>query len=116
MSNRGFSLITDDDSHLFNEGSHFRLYDKLGAHVVQHAGETRHLLRRLGAQRATGFGHRQLQRLGQEPPAAFTRKAAPASGKASFPASVKARLYKYHIRSRVERLPRRQGRSVLLLQ
>jgi 1,4-alpha-glucan branching enzyme len=28
------SLITDDDVYLFNEGSHFRLYDKLGAHVI----------------------------------------------------------------------------------
>jgi len=32
------SLITDDDLHLFNEGSHFRLYDKLGAHLVTHRG------------------------------------------------------------------------------
>ncbi len=28
------SLLTDLDLHLFNEGSHFRLYDKLGAHPV----------------------------------------------------------------------------------
>ncbi len=27
------SLLTQDDLYLFNEGSHFRLYDKLGAHV-----------------------------------------------------------------------------------
>jgi 1,4-alpha-glucan branching enzyme len=27
-----YSPITDDDLYLFNEGSHFRLYDKLGAH------------------------------------------------------------------------------------
>jgi 1,4-alpha-glucan branching enzyme len=27
-----YSLITEDDLYLFNEGSHFRLYDKLGAH------------------------------------------------------------------------------------
>ena len=26
------SLVTRDDLYLFNEGSHFRLYDKLGAH------------------------------------------------------------------------------------
>ncbi len=30
--------MTDDDAYLFNEGSHFRLYDKLGAHFVDHAG------------------------------------------------------------------------------
>jgi 1,4-alpha-glucan branching enzyme len=29
-----FSLLSDDDGYLFNEGSHFRLYDKLGAHVI----------------------------------------------------------------------------------
>jgi 1,4-alpha-glucan branching enzyme len=28
------SLLTADDSYLFNEGSHFRLYHKLGAHMV----------------------------------------------------------------------------------
>lgn len=27
-----FSLLSDDDVYLFNEGSHFRLYDKFGAH------------------------------------------------------------------------------------
>jgi 1,4-alpha-glucan branching enzyme len=30
----GFSLLTDHDLHLFNEGTHYRLYDKLGAHLV----------------------------------------------------------------------------------
>ncbi len=29
----GFSLLTEDDLYLFNEGSHFRLYEKLGAHL-----------------------------------------------------------------------------------
>ncbi|HEX9015880.1 MAG TPA: alpha-amylase family glycosyl hydrolase, partial [Chloroflexota bacterium] len=28
------SLLTDDDLYLFNEGSHLRLYDKLGAHPM----------------------------------------------------------------------------------
>ncbi len=32
------SLITDDDVFLFNEGSHFRLYEKLGAHVQGREG------------------------------------------------------------------------------
>ncbi|MGH9813486.1 MAG: 1,4-alpha-glucan branching enzyme, partial [Candidatus Acidiferrales bacterium] len=26
--------LTGDDLHLFNEGTHYRLYDKLGAHVM----------------------------------------------------------------------------------
>ncbi len=32
------SLLTEDDIFLFNEGSHFRLFDKLGAHPLAHAG------------------------------------------------------------------------------
>jgi 1,4-alpha-glucan branching enzyme len=32
------SLLTDNDLYLFNEGSHFRLPDKLGAHMVNHEG------------------------------------------------------------------------------
>jgi 1,4-alpha-glucan branching enzyme len=31
------SLLNDDDLYLFNQGSHFRLYEKLGAHLI--AGE-----------------------------------------------------------------------------
>ena len=30
----GVGLLTDDDIYLFNEGTHFRLYEKLGAHLV----------------------------------------------------------------------------------
>jgi len=33
------SLLTDDDMYLFNEGSHFRLYEKLGAHPMSREGE-----------------------------------------------------------------------------
>jgi 1,4-alpha-glucan branching enzyme len=33
------SPITDDDVFLFNEGSHFRLYEKLGAHIRSREGE-----------------------------------------------------------------------------
>jgi len=33
------SLLTDDDLYLFNEGSHFRLYEKLGAHPMEHDGK-----------------------------------------------------------------------------
>ncbi|MCG6946194.1 MAG: 1,4-alpha-glucan branching protein GlgB [Deltaproteobacteria bacterium] len=32
------SLLTDDDLHLFNEGSHFRLYEKLGSHLFAREG------------------------------------------------------------------------------
>jgi 1,4-alpha-glucan branching enzyme len=33
-----FSLLTDNDLYLFNEGSHFRLSSKLGAHVISNEG------------------------------------------------------------------------------
>jgi 1,4-alpha-glucan branching enzyme len=36
---RNYSLITDDDLYLFNEGSHYRLYEKLGAHRATVSGE-----------------------------------------------------------------------------
>jgi 1,4-alpha-glucan branching enzyme len=38
-STKDVSLLTDDDLYLFNEGSHFRLYEKLGAHLVTHGGK-----------------------------------------------------------------------------
>src|SRR6266498_5178885 len=34
------SLLGDTDVHLFNEGTHARLYDKLGSRVIQHRGAT----------------------------------------------------------------------------
>jgi len=33
------SLLGDTDLHLFNEGTHDRLYEKLGAHAMNHEGE-----------------------------------------------------------------------------
>jgi 1,4-alpha-glucan branching enzyme len=33
-----FSLLTDDDLYLFNEGSHFELYEKMGSHLAHHEG------------------------------------------------------------------------------
>jgi 1,4-alpha-glucan branching enzyme len=33
-ADRKFSLLTDQDLYLFNEGSHYRMYEKLGAHLV----------------------------------------------------------------------------------
>ncbi len=33
----GFSLLSNDDLFLFNEGSHFHLYEKLGSHLMTHS-------------------------------------------------------------------------------
>lgn len=35
-----FSLLTNDDLHLFNEGNHYRLYEKMGAHRIEEKGGT----------------------------------------------------------------------------
>jgi 1,4-alpha-glucan branching enzyme len=37
--NNQVSPITDDDLFLFNQGTHFRLYEKLGAHPLRHEGQ-----------------------------------------------------------------------------
>lgn len=34
QAHHDLSLLTEDDLYLFNEGSHFRLYEKLGAHLM----------------------------------------------------------------------------------
>ena len=34
----GVSLLSDDDLYLFNEGSHYRLYEKLGSHLMTVGG------------------------------------------------------------------------------
>ncbi|MGO9020488.1 MAG: 1,4-alpha-glucan branching protein GlgB [Syntrophobacteraceae bacterium] len=36
----GFSLITEHDAYLFKEGSHFKLYEKMGSHIVNVDGVT----------------------------------------------------------------------------
>jgi 1,4-alpha-glucan branching enzyme len=33
------SLLTDQDLYLFNEGSHYRIYDKMGAHLISRNGQ-----------------------------------------------------------------------------
>ena len=38
MPPQGMTLLSDFDLHLFNEGRHYRLYEKLGAHPVKVAG------------------------------------------------------------------------------
>ena len=38
-SSHDVSLLTDNDLYLFNEGSHYRIYDKLGAHLLTAGGD-----------------------------------------------------------------------------
>jgi len=39
VNNEGFSLLTDFDVHLFREGKHARIYEKLGSHEVEVDGK-----------------------------------------------------------------------------
>jgi 1,4-alpha-glucan branching enzyme len=32
------SLLTAEDFYLFNEGSHYRIYEKMGAHIIESKG------------------------------------------------------------------------------
>ncbi len=36
---QGVSLLTDQDLYLFNEGTHYRIHEKLGAHLITSGGE-----------------------------------------------------------------------------
>ncbi|HWE31532.1 MAG TPA: 1,4-alpha-glucan branching enzyme, partial [Polyangia bacterium] len=40
MRDSGPSLLGDTDIHLFNEGTHARLYDKLGSRIITHNGQS----------------------------------------------------------------------------
>jgi 1,4-alpha-glucan branching enzyme len=40
VSHETVSLLDDNDLYLFNEGSHFRLASKLGAHIIDHDGSS----------------------------------------------------------------------------
>jgi 1,4-alpha-glucan branching enzyme len=55
------------DDYYIGEGSHLRLFDKLGAHPMTHEGATAPF-RRLGAERPARLGGRRFQRLGRPPP------------------------------------------------
>jgi 1,4-alpha-glucan branching enzyme len=96
MSSSGFSLITDDDSHLFNEGSHFRLYDKLGAHMVEHAGQsgTYFAVWAPNAQQVSLIGNFNDWNKGGQP---LSSKGSTGIWEGFFPGVGKGTLYKYHI-------------------
>ena len=100
MSNSSsVSLLSADDGYLFNEGSHFRLYEKLGAHVVkqgEHVG-TYFAVWAPDAEQVFLIGdfngwNKSSHRL--------TPKDSTGIWQGFFPAVGKGALYKYHIVSR----------------
>ena len=58
-------VLGDIDDYLIREGTHRRLWERLGAHAIEHAGVEGRPFRGLGAQRHPRVGGRRLQRLGR---------------------------------------------------
>ena len=79
------------DLHLVGEGRHEDLYERLGAHVRELDGVSRHRVRRVGAERALGRRRRRLQLAGTAACTRCARSARPGSGSSSSRTSAKAR-------------------------
>jgi 1,4-alpha-glucan branching enzyme len=102
MSEDTFSLLSQDDLYLFNEGSHIRLYDKLGSHLATVNGEdgTYFAVWAPNAEQVYVMGDfNGWQKKG------FKLKPCGNSGiwEGFIPGLGRGSLYKYHIASRVHR-------------
>ena len=62
---RYLPTLGEFDLYLIGEGRHEELWRVLGAHAPRGGPDVRRVVRRLGAERARGPGHRRLQRLGR---------------------------------------------------
>jgi 1,4-alpha-glucan branching enzyme len=92
------SLLTEDDIYLFNEGAHFQLYDKLGAHPVGDGDMqgTQFAVWAPNASRVSVVGD-----FNNWDPASHPLQARGSSGiwEGFIPDLTTGSLYKYHIRS-----------------
>ena len=61
-------VLTEFDLHLLAEGTHYKSYEKLGAHVITHEARQGGPFRGVGTQCATSERVGQLQPLGWSPP------------------------------------------------
>ncbi len=96
--------LTEQDLYLFNEGTHFRAYDKLGAHL--HArGKTGRQFRSVGAECRAGFAWSATSTAGAATRIRCSARAMTRGIWEGFvPGVGKGALYKYHIVSRVNGL------------
>lgn len=94
-----FSLLTNDDLHLFNEGNHFRLYEKMGAHrvVVNGVSGTYFAVWAPNAEQVHIVGDFNGWRKGQHP---LRPKQESGIWEGFFPGVGKGTIYKYFIQSR----------------
>ena len=101
------SLLTPDDLHLFNEGTHLRLYERLGSHprVVDGVAGTSFAV--FAPNAASRLGHRATSTAGtQGEPSARSAIAESGIWEAFVPGVGRGAVYKYHI------LPRLAGYRV----
>jgi 1,4-alpha-glucan branching enzyme len=97
--NKSVSLLTDDDLHLFNEGKHFRLYDKLGAHTMTRGSDrgTYFAVWAPNAERVSAIGNFNGWNKTSHP---LSPRGQSGIWEGFFPDLGKGTLYKYHIASR----------------
>ena len=103
-------MLGELDVYLMAEGSHRRIYERLGAHPRDDRRRRRRRLRGLGAERRSASAWSATSTTGT---AAATRCASasrPASGRSSSPASAAARVYKYELARRRRRAAAAEGR------
>ena len=95
------SRISDEDVYLFNEGSHFRLYEKLGAHLVKQDGGagTHFAVWAPNANHVSVIGEFNGWNKGRHP---LHPKGQSGIWEGFIPTIDKGTLYKYHIGSRFD--------------
>ncbi|MFQ5780257.1 MAG: 1,4-alpha-glucan branching enzyme, partial [Nitrospiria bacterium] len=99
---RHVSLFTDDDIHLLKEGSHFRLYEKLGSHAmtVDGAAGTFFAVWAPNAQKVSVIGDFNEWGSGSDP--LQVREDGSGIWEGFIPGACAGALYKYHITSRYD--------------
>ncbi len=95
-----FTLLGDQDLYLFNEGSHFRLADKLGAHPlsVENVEGTYFAVWAPNAERVSVIGDFNRWNPASHP---LTPRGASGIWEGFYPGIGKGALYKYHIESKI---------------
>lgn len=96
----GVSLFTDMDIYLFKEGRHFRLYDKLGAHLMEVGGHrgTLFAVWAPNAERVSVIG--DFNDWNQDAHVLYPRLDESGIWEGFVPGAHQGQLYKYHIRSK----------------
>src|SRR5215468_184903 len=94
------TLLSKDDLYLFNEGTHFHLYDKFGAHLIQYEGTagTYFAAWAPNAEQVSVVGNFNSWKKGKH---ALSPVRESGVWEGFFPGIGKGALYKFHIRSRI---------------